>query len=181
MRCIPILLLACMSVAVPAQIQEPAPDPLLDAGHCLAGAQQDLLGLNQTYASQLELGLCRGLENCSRPGPPQYRGVHHPHPHRWQSLHLPRQRKRFSSRPAPPVQNCIPPVRRRLAAFGVSRSAPRRRLDSGSTPVRYPPGWISYLLHPRRRPSQPLGCRPVRIRIGRRVAHTLSGQLRAAR
>lgn len=56
MRCIPILLLACMSVAVPAQIQEPAPDPLLDAGHCLAGAQQDLLGLNQTYASQLELG-----------------------------------------------------------------------------------------------------------------------------
>jgi hypothetical protein len=56
MRCFPIVLLACLSVAVPAQIQEPAPDPLLDAGHCLASAQQDWLGLNQTYASQLELG-----------------------------------------------------------------------------------------------------------------------------
>jgi hypothetical protein len=56
LRCFSFILLACLSTAVAAQIQEPPPDPLLDAGHCLASAHEDWLGLAQYRPAEVELG-----------------------------------------------------------------------------------------------------------------------------
>lgn len=45
-----------LAASARAQITEPPPDELLDAGHCLATAHPDWLGLNQNFSSQLDLG-----------------------------------------------------------------------------------------------------------------------------
>ncbi|HEX4310869.1 MAG TPA: hypothetical protein VHZ25_12630 [Acidobacteriaceae bacterium] len=55
MRCFPILFLSVFGVALPGQIQEPPPQPLLEAGHCLATAKEDWLGLAHGPAL-MELG-----------------------------------------------------------------------------------------------------------------------------
>jgi hypothetical protein len=56
LKCFSFIVLAFLSTAVGAQIQEPAPDPLLDAGHCLAAAREDWLGLAQYRPAAVELG-----------------------------------------------------------------------------------------------------------------------------
>ena len=56
LRCLPLLLLACLSAAVCAQETAPPPDPLLEAGHCLVTAPQDPLHLAHDNPYELELG-----------------------------------------------------------------------------------------------------------------------------
>ncbi len=61
MRSLPLkafsfILVAFLSTAVAGQIEEPAPDPLLDAGHCLAAVPGDALGLAQYQPADVELG-----------------------------------------------------------------------------------------------------------------------------
>lgn len=53
MRCLPILLLVCLSAA--AQNPEPPPQDLLDAGYCLAVHEQ-WLGASHAGPAELELG-----------------------------------------------------------------------------------------------------------------------------
>lgn len=57
MRClVPFLLCLCANAAAPAQITTAPPDDLLDAGHCLATAHQDWLGIAQMHPYEIELG-----------------------------------------------------------------------------------------------------------------------------
>jgi hypothetical protein len=65
LRCIFILLLACFSAPLYAQITEPAPQPLLDAGHCLASADRDWLDVARENPYQLELGYVSPDESAS--------------------------------------------------------------------------------------------------------------------
>jgi hypothetical protein len=55
-RCLFYLLLAGSSAALSAQIQEPPPSQLLDAGHCLAAASQDWLDVAGSRPYEVELG-----------------------------------------------------------------------------------------------------------------------------
>ncbi len=55
MRCIaPLLLFLCAAAC--AQLAVPPPDDLLDAGHCIAIAQQDWFGIAQNHPLDLDLG-----------------------------------------------------------------------------------------------------------------------------
>lgn len=56
MRCISLCLVVCVSVGVCAQETGPPPKQLLDAGHCLAVAQEDWLGVARDKPYELELG-----------------------------------------------------------------------------------------------------------------------------
>lgn len=56
MKCFFSILLTLLSTAATGQIKEPAPDQLLDAGHCLATVPGDWLGLAQYRPADVELG-----------------------------------------------------------------------------------------------------------------------------
>ena len=56
MKCPVFLLFACLAAPLGAQISAPPPDALLDAGHCLATAQQDWLHIKAEKPFEVELG-----------------------------------------------------------------------------------------------------------------------------
>ena len=64
MRCFPLLLLAALSTALSGQIQEPPPQPLLEAGHCLATAKEDWLDLAHGGPALMELGYVADEKSC---------------------------------------------------------------------------------------------------------------------
>ena len=55
MRCL-LLLFASLAAPLYAQLSEPPPEQLLDAGHCLATAHEDWLHLKTEQPYELELG-----------------------------------------------------------------------------------------------------------------------------
>ena len=56
MRCLIVLFFASCSAYLCAQISEPPPDTLLDAGHCLAADQRDWLDVAREKPYEVELG-----------------------------------------------------------------------------------------------------------------------------
>jgi hypothetical protein len=56
LRCLAAVLFVSFGAVVSAQITEPPPGPLLEAGHCLAAADRDWLDVGPEKPYRLELG-----------------------------------------------------------------------------------------------------------------------------
>ena len=62
MKCLALFLILSFDAALRAQLTSPPPDPLLDAGHCLASADRDWLDIGRDNPYQVELGYIDGDE-----------------------------------------------------------------------------------------------------------------------